>query len=260
MDTSTEIKNGITGIYLLRNLINGKIYIGKSVNIKNRMRQHSKPEIYCKNKTNSLIVRAIKKYGFENFSIEILQIFQGDSKKQEIIEAEIFWIEKLKSNDREIGYNLLLGGTDWTGHYHSDETKQLLAEKAKERYKEEDNPMFGKKHTDESKKKISQTRKQNKVGAGENNPFFGKKHSNESKLIISEKAKLRGNPKRKRPIFQISIETGEILKEWDSAADAAKALGFNKSNINNACHHIYKTSNGFIWRFKDRFKKTKTII
>jgi group I intron endonuclease len=251
MDNIKNLKNGITGIYLLRNLINGKIYVGKSVNIKRRMYQHSKPETYHKGGANTPIVRAIKKYGFENFSIEILQIFEGEEKDKEIIESEIFWIKKLKSNNFETGYNLLLGGTDWTGYSHSDTTKQILSEKAAERYQGENNPMFGKKHTKESKEKISNNRKQNKVAVGENNPFFGKVHSDETKRIISEKAKLRGNPKRKRPILQICLETGSVLREWDSAADAGRELGFNKNNINNACHGIYKTSNGFAWKFKN---------
>lgn len=251
MDNIQEIKNGITGIYLLRNLINGKIYVGKSVNVRKRMYQHSKPEIYHKHTKESPIVRAIKKYGFENFSIEILETFTGESKKQDIIESEIFWIKKMQSNDPNIGYNLLLGGTDWTGYSHSDETKQILSQKASERYQGVNNPMFGKNHTKESKEKISINRKKNKIAVGENNPFFGKVHSDETKRIISEKAKLRGNPKRKRPILQICLETGSVLKEWDSAADAGRELGFNKNNINNACHGIYKTSNGFAWKFKN---------
>lgn len=251
MDNIQELKNGIIGIYLLRNLINGKIYVGKSVNIKRRMYQHSKPEIYYKNGKETPIVRAIKKYGFENFNIEILQIFDKNTERDKIVEAEISWIKKLESNNLDKGYNLLLGGTDWTGYSHSEDTKQIISEKASERYQGENNPMFGKKHSAESKNKISETRIKNSIGKGESNPFFGKSHSDETKCIISEKAKLRGNPKRKKPILQISLNTGEVLKEWTSATDAARELGFNKNNINNACNGVYKTSNGFIWKFKN---------
>lgn len=251
MDNIQELKNGIIGIYLLRNLINGKIYVGKSVNIKRRMYQHSKPETYYKNGKETPIVRAINKYGFENFSIEILEIFDKNTESDKIIKSEISWIEKLEANNLDKGYNLLLGGTDWTGYNHSENTKQILSEKASERYQGENNPMFGKNHSTESRDKISETRIKNSIGKGENNPFFGKSHSDETRFIISEKAKLRGNPKRKRPIFQISLETGDVLKEWDSAVDAAKELGLHASGINLACNGKYKTSQGFIWRFKN---------
>lgn len=55
------------GIYKIENLINGKIYIGQSIHIEKRWKEH------CRASSESLISKAIKKYGKENFSFQILE-------------------------------------------------------------------------------------------------------------------------------------------------------------------------------------------
>lgn len=55
------------GIYKITNQINGKIYIGQSIHIERRWQEHKQPS------ANSLIAKAIKKYGVENFVFEVLE-------------------------------------------------------------------------------------------------------------------------------------------------------------------------------------------
>lgn len=55
------------GIYKIQNLVNNKVYIGQSVHIERRWSEHCQPS------SNSVIARAIKEYGKENFSFEILE-------------------------------------------------------------------------------------------------------------------------------------------------------------------------------------------
>lgn len=71
------------------------------------------------------------------------------------------------------------------GKCHSEETRQKIGEKAKIRYEDQNNhPMFGKHHTDKTKEKI----RESKIGkySGVNNPMFGKHHSEEAKQRMSE--------------------------------------------------------------------------
>lgn len=56
------------GIYKITNKINGKIYIGQSINIERRWKEH-----IFDNRKNSLIHLAIIKYGKENFSFEVIE-------------------------------------------------------------------------------------------------------------------------------------------------------------------------------------------
>lgn len=84
-------------IYKTTNLINGKFYIGQD---------NKNNEKYFG--SGLLITKAIKKYGINNFKKEILEFC---SSKKELNEREIFWIEKLNSMNKEIGYNISKGGT-----------------------------------------------------------------------------------------------------------------------------------------------------
>lgn len=86
-------------IYKITNKINGKIYIGQSKNPKQRFNQH------IKEKRNSSIHNAIKKYGKNNF---IFEIIEGPIENYN--EREIYWIKYY--NSYKLGYNNTLGGDE----------------------------------------------------------------------------------------------------------------------------------------------------
>jgi group I intron endonuclease len=87
------------------------------------------------------------------------------------------------------------------------------------------NPFYGKHHTDETKKKISENRKGKT--AGEAHPFYGKHHTDETKNKISENRKGKGGRKVR------CINTGEI---FNSLGDAARWCGLkNCTGISQVC-------------------------
>lgn len=110
MKIPCDVNLNCCGIYLIRNKINNKIYIGQSNNIHRRWLEHlrsGQPEIYKqKNERDSKapIHLAMQKYGIENFSIEILE------KTRKLDEREKYWISKFQSTNSDIGYNILEGG------------------------------------------------------------------------------------------------------------------------------------------------------
>lgn len=75
------------GIYKIENLINHKIYIGQSIHIEKRWQQH------CQLSSNSIIAKAIQKYGKENFSFQILE----ECSEQDLDEKELFYIKSYRS-------------------------------------------------------------------------------------------------------------------------------------------------------------------
>ena len=94
------------GIYKITNLINGKCYIGQSVNIRKRFISHK--SIAYKPKAKSYdyqLYRAIRKYRWENFYFEILE----ECKLEELNEREKYYISKYQAHGPK-GYNLDDGG------------------------------------------------------------------------------------------------------------------------------------------------------
>lgn len=92
------------GIYMIKNKINGKVYIGQSIHIHKRFKEHIRHSKY----SNSVIHLAIKKYGLENFEFNILIL----CKKDKLNELESKYIIEYNANNKENGYNIAIPGVD----------------------------------------------------------------------------------------------------------------------------------------------------
>lgn len=91
-------------IYIIKNNINEKVYIGQAIDTKKRFQGHCKPSSAILN--NSLISKAIQKYGRECFYYEILE-----AQIENYNEREKYWIKQYNSLNPN-GYNLLEGGDE----------------------------------------------------------------------------------------------------------------------------------------------------
>lgn len=92
------------GIYKIENLINGKCYIGQSINIELRWKRHKEAVNTC----DYPLYLAIRKYGIENFSFDIVQ----ECEPSELDELEIHWIKYY--NSYYDGYNQTRGGNQYS--------------------------------------------------------------------------------------------------------------------------------------------------
>lgn len=186
---------------------NNKRYIGQTIRkLEDRMYQHN---YYCKHH-DYLLYRAIRKYGFKNIKIEVIEDNIQDAKI--LNERETFNILKYDTF-KPNGYNMDLGGKQRIGYKHSEKTKKKISDIAKKDFKKgkrknnfkgidvkgANNPMFGKKHsyqsilkmrkpktsTENMKKPKSKLHKLHMREAmlgkyeGKNNPFYGKTHDKE---------------------------------------------------------------------------------
>lgn len=99
------MKKMICGIYKFENKINHHCYIGQSINIEQRYKDHlSRAKNNSKQEKSSLLHKAIQKYGIKNFSFEILE----ECSKEKLNEREKYWIKKY--NSHQDGYNQTDGG------------------------------------------------------------------------------------------------------------------------------------------------------
>ena len=86
-------------IYKITNIQNNKIYIGQTIRpIQQRFERHINDAI--NNKLNTHFARAIRKYGKDNFTIEIIDIAQT---QEELTQKEKYWIDHYNSSN--LGYN-----------------------------------------------------------------------------------------------------------------------------------------------------------
>lgn len=92
-----------SGIYIIRNMINNKVYIGQSDNLSRRKKEHFKRyNIKTIREFNSYLYRSMRKYGIENFEFKVLERIEKDL----LNERESYYILKYNSVDRSKGYNM----------------------------------------------------------------------------------------------------------------------------------------------------------
>ena len=117
-----------SGIYKITNLINGKIYIGSSINLKRRMNEHLR-ELRLNIHSNKRLQNSYNKYGEENFKTEVVEYCDINKVR----EREQFYIDNYLPYLTEIGYNISncsTGGN--TGNSESHPKAKLNWEKVNE--------------------------------------------------------------------------------------------------------------------------------
>lgn len=170
-------------IYKITNMVNGKCYIGQTVNgLKKRykVKGNGIERIYnyhikCKKNGiyhNAYLLNSIEKYGFNAF--EVIEIFDVAFSKEELDIKEKHYIQFFDS--RKNGYNCTDGGYGAAGRIYSDEerkkrseslkgrqlerdVKDNISEGLKEFYSKNTHPMYGRHHSEKSKRKMSEARK-----------------------------------------------------------------------------------------------------
>lgn len=192
------------GIYAILNIVNNKVYVGSAIFFKRRWSKHLR-YLNKNNHYNKHLQLAWLKYGAKNFIFVILEYIENHL---EIKDRERHWISKLKSYDREFGYNILKTADTRLGILHTEEAKAKMSKTRKGKIKSPEwqaniiKAITGKKRTIEQKLEMSRIRKgkrlSNEVRVNMAKGQLGRKHSEESKLkrSILLKGKPFNNPKK----------------------------------------------------------------
>ena len=233
-------------IYKYTNQIDGKVYIGQTKHsLEKRAQANGKNYRGC-----PYFYSAIQKYGWDNFSSEILEVV---NTIEEANEREMYYISLFDSTNPINGYNILNGGD--CGPIN-DITRKKISDIRKEQYKDPTrNPMYGKKHSAESLDKMSQAK------TGDKNPMFGKHVSQET--IDKQNETKRKNNSFYRPVYTekdraiISARSKEIAKRWarkvrcledntcfDSTKEAALYYGVDPTTLRGHLKGKQKTCAG----------------
>lgn len=196
----------------------GSVYIGQSHIGANRYGRISayktSPKVYRKMKSNP------------NFSKEILR---DCLTELEVDDFEKYYIKQYNSlsDDNPKGLNLDSGGSK--NKTVSLETRKKHSEKN-----------YFKNNPDKSIRLY-----------GERNPFYNQKHTDESKKKMSENhfdVSGSNNP-RARAVIQYDLDNN-FIKTYPSGKTASDETGIGRRSINDCCRGVQKTAGGFIWRYE----------
>jgi group I intron endonuclease len=228
------MKTGI--IYTLSHPITKKVvYIGKTIHtLQNRLYGH----IGDSKRHNRKICKWICKLTSEQLIPLIEEL--DSSSEEDLARLEIFYIELFKSWGFDLK-NHTIGGEGVIGFNHSKKSKLLMSkQRAGER-----NFFYNKKHTQETKDKISLANKGRK-----NSEDFCKKRSDYMKANpVSHETYQKIAEINKIKIGQYDLDMN-LIKIHDSAADACRDLpGFSTGHISSCCKGKRKTHKGFVWKY-----------
>ena len=210
-------------IYKITNKIDGKIYIGQTIEKDpfRRIRRHFQQ---VKTKGISYLKRSINKYGKDNFEIDILfccldSIYINDMEK--------YFISYYNCQIPN-GYNIKSGGEQ--GGSLPEEVKKQQGLKVKEWYKNNSHPFKGKKFSESHIEALSKARKG---------------FDSEAR----KKARAKSHEQMRIKIKAINIQTGEELL-FNSLEDCAKALGLVSSCVSRTLRNDQNRSQHKGWKFE----------
>ncbi len=270
----TSVESKVAYIYKITNKINGKLYIGETIqNYKDRWRQHK--NFQSQYYTCPILKQAFIKYGIDNFNFEVIQECSFDER----FELEKKYIEKYNSIAPYGGYNFLPGGEGggFLGKTHSDETRKKLSEASRKFYEENPNyyETYREKHIAATKaagiservknsEKYQKALAEGRVGGAGNPPsqetrekigqsvskYYNSLNEEEKFLNIEKHRQAMTKAVGKR-VGQFELDGVTMIAEFPTASEAERQTNFKRKNIQSNAIGRTKTAYGFIWKYLD---------
>jgi group I intron endonuclease len=213
-------------IYEIINTINNKSYIGQTRrSLNERINNHKNEKV-----KNTPLYNAIRKYGWENFDIQIID----NCEISKLNDNEIYWIVE-KNTLYPNGYNLTSGGNQYG---HNEYTKNKISNLRK-----------GIKFSDAHKENIRKSRLGTTIPESQR-----KKMSKSHKGIIhteETKRKLKYNQPHRKEVGRFDV-CGKLVKKYESIKDASRDLNCSPGNVSECCNgkrKMKKILNGDTLRF-----------
>lgn len=218
-------------IYKATNKINGKVYVGQTIQGLNDRKYSHKRHSFKKN-SPAHFHRAIRKYSFKSFKWEIIDKAKD---RKELNNKERIWIKYYDSFNKENGYNSTYGGDsiefrDYIKKKISLTLKGRKITKAQSgarsiRMSGYGNHFFGRKHSEETKKRISESRKGKGLGQTELQkskcPHRG---SDNRRAVINKKI-----AKQIKIMISKDIKTRNIHNELSVSINIIKGIRYNNT-------------------------------
>lgn len=263
-----NLRRKISGVYLILNTVNSKVYVGQSVDVKIRYIAHlSALRIGTTKKSNPYLQRSFDLYGESAFDFVLLE--RCERNKFLLNSLERFWIDYFNSANSLYGYNLIAYSESLLGEYSELSKEKMRQAKLGKSMPNETREKIraanrgrrlasyaslGLPMPEEVRQKVSQSRKGKYLGARD--PAIGVKisHSLTGKKLSQEHVQSLINSHIKdgyifnKRVVQMDLDGNEIA-EFFSMSEAARLIGTCKpSNISKCIAGVQKTAGGYKWK------------
>lgn len=241
------------GIYCIRQISTGRVYVGKSKSVEARFSSHrwSLKQAVRPKDCNRYLHAAVKRHGIDDFAFEILQVF--DVIDEEVIaQSELEWMDFFGAHDRSTGFNLR----------RDSKTKMIVHPETRARLSKahsgENNSNYGNRWTKKQRALMAEDLAARRAEGRYDNAY----RLTSAKMTamwkdqvllagMAQKIKLQ---KRKYKFDQYTRD-GVFVRRWDTVEDIVTANpGYKWQNIYSVCNGYKPTYMGSVWKKVPRDK------
>lgn len=199
----------VSGIYIISNLIDDRVYVGSAVSLAHRKGTHFfqlKNNKHC----NSHLQNFVNKYGLDKLRFNVIELCDIS----DLIKREQFWFSKF-----EYKFNIALFAGSTLGRVYSEDTKRKISNSLKKA------GLKGIPKSEETKLAMRKPKSKEHI----------LKIKNAQKAVIKK-------------VYQYDLEMN-FIKEFESISESAIKTGFNRQQISACCNNKQNTVKGFIFCF-----------
>lgn len=228
----------LTGIYQIHNIVSGGRYYGKAVDLARRWRRH-RYDLKADKHFNPHLQRAWNRYGAGSFVFSVVEL----CATEELPEKEQMLLRRWVGLSR--CYNTsLTSDNPMQGRKHSAETRQKMSQSHK-----------GKTVSEGTREKMSAAKKGITLTEAQIEARTGWSHSEEWKAWMSKQSRaLSSDPtelaRRSKPVVGYCPKTGVVVVRFSSGINAERLGGFSQSCVTACANHQRKTHRGLRWEFE----------
>jgi len=228
-----------SGIYQIRNLVNGKVYVGSAINLRARWQKHLSNLRYNKH-PNIKLQNAFNKYGVDNLIFEIIELVPN---KEQLLDREQYYINTLNAVNE--GYNICPIAGNTTGVFHTEESIQKM-KVAHSNISEETRKRMS--EAGKRRKPISEETRRHMSEAQKGKVLSSTHRENLSKALKGRCKGMYTGGARYNAKKVICIETGII---YEAISVASRETHTDRVSIIRCVNGSGKTAGGFHWKYVD---------